>query len=85
MASGVDVDGRSSMNLDNRNNTYYVVVTRRGEGANPFGWEIQRRRTAMGVKVSGAGFRSYRDAQTAGSEALKAFLTDLANENRADR
>jgi hypothetical protein len=39
----------------------------------------------MGVKVSGAGYRSYRDAHAAGSEALKAFLTGLANENRADR
>jgi hypothetical protein len=73
------------MNLDNRNKTYFVVVTRRGDGANPFCWEIQRRRTAMGVKVSGAGYRSHRDAHAAGRQALKAFLTDLANENGVDR
>jgi len=73
------------MSPDNRYHGYFVVVARRGDGANPFGWEIQRRRTAMGVKVSGAGYRSYRDADIAGRQALKALLSDLANENSVDR
>jgi len=68
------------MHPDNRSRTYFVVVSRRGDGACPFCWEIQRRRTAMGVKVSGSGYRSYRAAQDAGNEALDKFLDDLSRE-----
>jgi hypothetical protein len=68
------------MHPDNRSRTYFVVVSRRGEGAFPFCWEIQRRRQAMGVKVSGSGYRSYRAAQDAGNEALDKFLDDLSRE-----
>jgi hypothetical protein len=66
------------MHPDNRNRTYYVIVTRRGDGAHPFRWEIQRRREAMGVTVSGSGYRSYRAAHDAGRRALDEFLDDLA-------
>jgi hypothetical protein len=69
-----------SMHPDNRSRIYYVIVTRRGEGAFPFCWEIQRRRQAMGVKVSGSGYRSYRAAQDAGNQALDKFLDDLSRE-----
>jgi len=68
------------MHPDNRKRTYYVIVTRRGDGAFPFCWEIQRRRKAMGVKVSGSGYRSYRAAQDAGNKALDKFLDDLSKE-----
>jgi len=68
------------MHPDNRSKTYFVVVSRRGCGANPFGWEIQRRKQAMGVKVSGAGYRSHRAAQEAGNRALDKFLNDLSKE-----
>jgi hypothetical protein len=71
------------MHPDNRNKTHYVIVTRRGKGTNPFCWEIQRRRKAMGIKVSGSGYRSYRAAQDAGSKALHKFLDDLAKEHPA--
>jgi hypothetical protein len=66
------------MHPDNRSRTYFVVVSRRGDGALPFCWEIQRRREAMGVKVSGSGYRSYRAAHDAGRRALHEFLDDLA-------
>jgi hypothetical protein len=65
---------------DNRKRTYYVIVARRGEGAYPFCWEIQRRQKAMGIKVSGCGYRSYRAAQDAGNKALNNFLNDLSKE-----
>jgi hypothetical protein len=68
------------MHPDNRSRTYYVIVTRRGDGAYPFCWEIQRRRKKMGVKISGSGYRSYRAAQGAGSKALNKFLDDLSKE-----
>jgi hypothetical protein len=70
------------MHPDNRNRTYFVVVMRRGDGDCPFCWEIQRRRQAMGVKISGTGYRSHRAAYDAGSRALDKFLDDLSRENR---
>jgi hypothetical protein len=73
------------MHPDNRNRTYYVIVTRRGEGVDPFCWEIQRRREAMGVKVSGSGYRSHRAAQDAGNEALDKFLNDFFKERATKR
>ena len=68
------------MHPGNRSRTYFVVVSRRGSGATPFGWEIQRRKQAMGVKVSGAGYRSHRAAQEAGNSALDKLLNDLSRE-----
>jgi hypothetical protein len=68
------------MHPDNRSRTYFVVVSRRGSGANPFEWEIQRRKQAMGVKVAGAGYRSHRAALEAGNSALDKFLNDLSKQ-----
>ena len=73
------------MHPDNRNRTYFVIVTRRGDGAHPFCWEIQRRRQAMGVKLSGSGYRSHRAAQEAGSQALHKFLDELSRESGTNR
>ncbi len=73
------------MHPDNRNRTYYVVVSRRGDGTHPFCWEIHRRRKAMGVKISGSGYRSHRAAHEAGSKALDKFLDDLSREGGASR
>jgi hypothetical protein len=53
-------------------------VSRRGERAFPFCWDIQRRRQAMGVKVSDFGYRSYRAAQGHGNDAPDNFLNDLS-------
>jgi hypothetical protein len=72
------------MHPDNKSRAYFVVVSRRGDGANPFCWEIQRRHQAMGVKVSGSGYRSYRAAQEAGNKALDKFLDDLAKESQRE-
>jgi hypothetical protein len=73
-----------SMHPDNRNRTYYIVVSRSGDGADPFCWEIRRQRHAMGVKVSSSGYRSYRAAHDAGNKALDRLLDDLAKENRSE-
>jgi len=73
------------MHPDNRNRTYCVVVSRRGDGADPFCWEIHRRREAMGIKVSGSGYRSYRAAHDAGSRALDQLLDNLSKETETRR
>jgi hypothetical protein len=73
------------MNPDNLNRAYYIVVSRRGDGADPFCWEIRRRREAMGVRVAGSGYHSYRAAHHAGSKALHKFLDDLSKETETSR
>jgi len=73
------------MHPNNPRRPYYVIVARRGEGTNPFCWEIKRRRQVMGVKVSGSGYRSYRAAWDAGNEALDRFLDDLVKVNETNR
>jgi hypothetical protein len=45
---------------------------------NSWRWEIRRKRSAMGVKLSEGGFRSYEDAQLAGKRALEDFLNGLS-------
>ena len=39
----------------------------------------------MGVKVSGAGYRSHRAALEAGNSALNSLLNDLSKEAEASR
>jgi hypothetical protein len=73
-----------AMHPGNRNRTYFVVVSRRGDGADPFCWEIKRRRKAMGVKVSDCGYRSYRAAHDAGSAALDKLLDGLCREGATE-
>ena len=73
------------MHPDNRSRTYFVVVSRRGSGANPFEWEIRRQKQAMGVKISGLGYRSHRAALEAGNCALDKFLNDLSKEAETNR
>jgi hypothetical protein len=43
---------RARIPINGRGHTYYVIVTRPGDGAFPFSWEIQRRREAMGVNFT---------------------------------
>jgi hypothetical protein len=64
---------------------YFVVVSRHGDGANPFYLEIERRRNAMGVKVFGSGYRSYGAAYDAGSRALDQFLGHLSKKIQTSR
>ena len=71
------------MRPDNRNRTYFGVVSRRGGGENPFG-RSSAKNQAMGVKVSEVGYRSDRAAQRAGSSALDQFLSDLSREAEAN-
>jgi hypothetical protein len=58
--------------------SFYVAVSRKGSGQNPWCWEIRRKRRPMGVRLWQAGFRSHRAAQLAGKDALEDFLNGLA-------
>jgi hypothetical protein len=73
------------MHPDNRNRTYYIVVSRSGDGADPFCGEIRRRRHAMGVKVSGSGYRSYRAAHDAGKKRWTDFWMTLPGKTETSR
>ena len=66
-------------------NEYYVITSRRGEYPERWSWEIRRRSTPLGVKLTADGFQSDTAAKFAGKRALDEFLSELAKEEkRAD-
>jgi hypothetical protein len=68
------------------NSEYYVITSRRGEYPERWSWEIRRRSTPLGVKLTADGFQSDAAARFAGKRALDEFLSELAKEEkRADR
>jgi hypothetical protein len=68
------------------NSEYYVITSRRGERPERWSWEIRRKSTPLGVKLTADGFQSDSAAKLAGKRALDEFLSELAKEEkRADR
>jgi len=68
------------------NSEYYVITSRVGESPERWSWEIRRRSTPLGVKLTADGFQSDAAAKFAGKRALDEFLSELAKEEkRADR
>jgi hypothetical protein len=63
-------------------NDYYVVTSRRGEYPDRWSWEIRRKSTPLGIKMTGDGYQSDKAAQSAGKRALAEFLLDLAQEEK---
>jgi hypothetical protein len=63
-------------------NDYYVVTSRASEHPERWSWEIRRKSTALGIKMTGDGCQSDQAAQFAGKRALTDFLLDLAQEEK---
>jgi hypothetical protein len=64
---------------------YFVAITQEGGGPDRFCWELRHRKTPMGVKVKGHGFRSAEAAEAAGKTALAEFLEGLSIEESVGR
>jgi hypothetical protein len=63
-------------------NDYYVVTSRRGEQPERWSWEIHRKSTPLGTKMTGDGYQSDMAAQFAGNQVLAEFLADLLKEDK---
>ena len=63
-------------------NDYYVIISRRGERPERWGWEIRRKSKPLGVKLTGNGYQSESAALFAGQRALAELLAGLAKEGR---
>jgi hypothetical protein len=63
-------------------NDYYVVTSRRGEYPDRWSWEIRRKSTPLGIKMTGDGYQSDTAARFAGKRALADFLLDLSQEEK---
>jgi hypothetical protein len=55
---------------DNPINDYHVVTSRRGQHPERWSWEIHRKSTPLGIKMTGDGYQSDAAAQFAGKQAL---------------
>jgi Protein of unknown function (DUF3622) len=63
-------------------NDYYVITSRTGEQSERWSWEIQRKSTPLGIKMTAGGFQSDSAAQFAGKRELAEFLLDLVKEDK---
>jgi len=61
---------------------YYVITARSGERPERWVWEIRRKSTPLGIKMTGDGYQSDSAAQFAGNRALADFLSDLSKEEK---
>jgi hypothetical protein len=69
-------------NPANDYNDYNVVTSRRGQHPERWSWEILRKSTPLGIKMTGDGYQSDAAAQFAGKQALAEFLVDLLKEEK---
>jgi hypothetical protein len=63
-------------------NDYYVATSRRRLQPERWSWEIHRKSTPLGIKMTGDGYQSDAAAQFAGKQALAEFLADLLKEEK---
>jgi hypothetical protein len=61
---------------------YHVITSLRVGHSDRWSWEICRKSTPLGVKMTGDGYQSDTAAQFAGKQALAVFLSDLAKEEK---
>ena len=61
---------------------YYVITSRRAERPDRWSWEIRRKSTPLGIKLTVDGFQSEIAAQFAGNQALAEFLVALSKEEK---
>jgi hypothetical protein len=61
---------------------YYVITSQTGQNPDRWSWEIQRKSTPLGIKMTADGYPTNAAAQLAGAEALAGFLSDLSKEEK---
>jgi hypothetical protein len=71
--------------MTSRPDDYHVITSRQGGNPERWSWEILRKSTPLGVKISGDGYQSNSAAQFAGKLALADFLTELSEEEKRRR
>ena len=64
---------------------YYLITSRRGEYPDRWSWEICRKSSPLGIKMTGDGFQSEMAAEFAGKRALADFLFDLSKEEKGSK
>jgi hypothetical protein len=67
--------------LGRRLSNDYFVITRRDPRLLIWSWEILRRSTPLGVKLTGHDFESAMAARLAGEKALKDLLHGIARDD----
>jgi hypothetical protein len=68
------------MSRNSNHRGLYVHVRREGDGPVSFRWNIYRRKTPLGVKLTEGGFTSFHAAHAAGSKALEELVENILKE-----
>jgi hypothetical protein len=63
-------------------NDYYLITSRQGEFPDRWSWEICRKSSPLGIKMTGDGFQSEMAAEFTGKRTLADFLSDLSKEEK---
>jgi hypothetical protein len=67
------------------NPDYYVVTFEANASPQSWHWEIRRRGSPMGVRLTEGGYQTQIAAENAGKQGLAKFLYLLAKEERRQR
>jgi hypothetical protein len=71
------------MSRNSNHRGLYVHVRREGDGPFSFRWNIYRRKTPLGVKLTEGGFSSFHAAHAAGSKALEELVENILKEEKS--
>ena len=61
---------------------YYIITFLRVGHPERWSWEIHRKSTPLGIKMTGDGYQSDAAAQFAGQQALADLLSELLKEEK---
>ena len=71
------------MSRNSKHRGLYVHVRRDGDGPVSFRWNIYRRKTPLGVKLTEGGFTSFHAAHAAGSKVLEELVKNILKEEES--
>jgi hypothetical protein len=71
------------MSRNSNHRGLYVHVRREGDEPSSFRWNIYRRKTPLGVKLTEGGFTSFHAAHAAGSKVLEELVENILKEEES--
>jgi hypothetical protein len=64
---------------------YYLITSRRGEYPDRWSWEIYRKSSPLGIKMTGDGFQSEMAAELPGNARLRIFYPNYRRKKNGSK